>query len=86
MPEMIGAVNPVIRGWGQYFVLTNAGKIMWDLDRFVLTRVNNVIKRARKVRGVGRGLISGKVLYEQHGLISLHGLTKQKGGSYNVTR
>ena len=76
--KIIDAVNPVIRGWGQYFAITNAGKCMWDLDRFICERFNRVIKRSRKLRGVQRHVVSAKVLYEQFGLVDLYGLAKKE--------
>lgn len=76
--KIIEAVNPVIRGWGQYFAITNAGKTMWNLDRFICARFNRVIKRSRKLRGVHRSVVSAKVLYEQYGLVDLYGMTKEK--------
>lgn len=79
--KLIEAVNPTIRGWGQYFVITNAGKTMWDLDRFIWSRFNRVIKRSRKLRGVQRGVVSAKVLYEQYGLVDLYGMTKEKSNA-----
>ncbi len=76
--KIIVAVNPVIRGWGNYFAITNAGKIMWDLDRFICQRFNRVIARSRKLRGVHRSEVSAKVLYEQYGLVDLYGLAKKE--------
>lgn len=78
---IIEAVNPTIRGWGQYFAVTNAGKTMWDLDRFIWARFNRVIKRSRKLRGVQRGVVSAKVLYTQYGLVDLYGMTKEKSNA-----
>lgn len=79
--KAIEAVNPVIRGWGQYFAITNAGKTMWDLDRFICQRFNCIIKRSRKLRGVHRSVVSAKVLYEQYGLVDLYGMTKEKSNA-----
>jgi len=79
--KIIEAVNPVIRGWGGYFVITNAGKTMWDLDRYIWERFNRVIKRCRKLRGVQRGVVSAKVLYEQYHLVDLYGMTKEKSNA-----
>lgn len=79
--KLIESVNPMIRGWGQYFAITNAGKTMWDLDRFIWSRFNRVIKRSKKLRGVQRGIVSAKVLYEQYGLVDLYGMTKEKSNA-----
>lgn len=75
--EIIEAINPVIRGWGNYFAITNAGKTMWDLDRFICQRLNSVIRRSRKLRGIHNSAVSAKVLYEQYGLVDLFGLAKR---------
>ncbi len=76
--KIIVAVNPVIRGWGNYFAITNSGKCMWDLDRFICERFNRVIARARKVRGAHQSVMSAKVLYEQFGLVDLYGIAKKE--------
>jgi RNA-directed DNA polymerase len=84
LPHIIEAVNPTIRGWGQYFVITNAGKVFWNLDRFVCERINCLVRRSRKLRGVKRQVVSGKQLYLDYGLVSLFGMTK--GKRPNATR
>lgn len=79
--KIIDAVNPVIRGWGNYFAITNAGKIMWDLDRFICERFNRVIRRSRKLRGVQRHVVSAKDLHEQHGLVRLYELRQRRSNA-----
>jgi hypothetical protein len=68
------AVNPTIRGWGQYFAVTNAGEILWNLDRFICTRFNQLVKKSHKIRGVQNNVVAAKDLYEQYGLVSLYGM------------
>lgn len=74
--HIIDAVNPTIRGWGQYFMVTNAGETMWNLDRFICKRINKLVKKSRKIRGVENNIIPAKILYESYGLFSLYSLVK----------
>ena len=41
--DVIAALNPVLRGWGNYFRTGNASKQFTSLDRFVTSRLVRLI-------------------------------------------
>ena len=72
--EVIEELNPVLRGWGQYFRTGNASKQFVQIDRYVEDRL-----RALRVRRKGRHLRPGEVAewtreyFENLGLYRLRG-------------
>jgi RNA-directed DNA polymerase len=74
LSEVIGALNPVIRGWGNYFADGQSAPVFGQLDMYVRLRLSiwrNHKHRQRRHRW-GRGT---KGLGEQHGLVRLSGMT-----------
>jgi RNA-directed DNA polymerase len=68
--KIIFVVNPIIRGWGNYFRSTNSATKFSDLDIFTRKRIYKVVRKSRKIRGYRCGLDPSK-LYDEMGLISL---------------
>ena len=42
---MIAELNPVVRGWGQYFDSGNAANKFIDVDEYVVKRLRSVVSR-----------------------------------------
>jgi len=77
MSQIIANVNPVIRGWGNYFKHSNCKSLFGSLDLWVNNRV-----RACKVKGWGKVTrlnITNKKLMKM-GLSSLYGLLYRQTG------
>ena len=78
--EVIERINPVLRGWGSYFLTGNAAQKFNLVDHYVLDR----LKRFMQVRK-GRNLRPDDVLkwdrpfFESHGLHRLRGTVKYPG-------
>ena len=72
MREVIAELNPVLRGWGNYFRTGNAAKRFQQIDRYVWRRLKSLRKRRK-----GRHLAPGELMRWQpkyfHGL-GLHRL------------
>lgn len=51
MEEMVKAVNPVIRGWANYFRIGNATNKLQALDRYVKYRFWKIYRARKHVRG-----------------------------------
>ena len=51
LPELVGALNRIIRGWRAYFSQGNATKKLADLDRYVRRRLWRFFQRRRGSRG-----------------------------------
>jgi group II intron reverse transcriptase/maturase len=72
--EVIADLNPVLRGWGQYFRTGNAAKQFVQIDRYVEDRL-----RSLRVERKGRNLKPGEVnqwtrdYFENLGLMRLRG-------------
>lgn len=74
MSEIIEGLNPVIRGWGRYFIDSNCKRIYWELDCWIRDRVRAY--RMRKWSKLSYIEISSNKL-ESMGLVSLYKLLKQ---------
>ncbi len=80
--SIIAALNPVLRGWGQYFRTGNASEKFSDVDRYVAWR----LKRLRIARK-GRHLRAGEARsWTRHyfyalGLHRLHGSVRYPGAA-----
>ena len=53
--EVIGQLNPVLRGWGEYFRTGNAAKRFNQLDTYVHERL-----RGLRIKRQGRNLVVGE--------------------------
>jgi group II intron reverse transcriptase/maturase len=72
--EVIADVNPVIRGWGNYFRTGNAAKHFVQIDRYVVDRL-----RTLKVKRKGRNLRPGETAAWTHEYFANLGLHRLRG-------
>ena len=56
LPEIIGLLNPILRGWGNYFRTGNAAHKFAQLDGYVVWRLRRLLIKQR-----GRNLRAGQV-------------------------
>jgi group II intron reverse transcriptase/maturase len=88
--EVIAALNPLLRGWGEYFRTGNASKRFQELDWYVYQRLTRLLAKTRPRRGhkLVRRLMhfrrtwSIRCLQEQHGLHRLLGTIRYPGPSH----
>ena len=72
--EVIADLNPVLRGWGNYFSTGNASNQFTDIDQYVQGRL-----RALRIKRKGRHLRPGEAerwtrdYFHDLGLLRLHG-------------
>ena len=81
--EVIGDLNPVLRGWGNYYRTGNASQKFRQIDRYVEERLLGLI---RKRGGQRRTPHRPKdwplnVFVKKHGLHRLLGTIRYPGGS-----
>jgi len=75
--DVIADLNPVLRGWGQYFRTGNASKCFVQIDRYVVDRL-----RTLRVKRKGRNLRPGETArwtreyFENLGLYRLRGTVR----------
>ncbi len=70
LQEVIREINPILRGWHNYFKVGHGEKIFRRLDRFVMNRLRIFVKRKRSLPGRGVRNVSGE-LYDRLGLYRL---------------
>jgi RNA-directed DNA polymerase len=72
--EVIADVNPILRGWGNYFRTGNAATKFVQLDRYVVDRLNGLLRK-RYGRHLRPGQLNGwtRERFEAHGLYRLRG-------------
>lgn len=75
--DVIAALNPVLRGWGNYFRTGNAATRFIQLDRYVVSRLHN-LRVKRKGRHLSPGEASGwtREYFENLGLYRLRGTVR----------
>ena len=78
--EVIADLNPVLRGWGNYFRTGNAAKKFNQIDRYVLRRLGDLMRKryGRNIRP-GQWETWTREWFEAHGLYRLRGTVRYPG-------
>jgi group II intron reverse transcriptase/maturase len=83
---VIAELNPVLRGWGQYFRTGNAAHCFASLDRYVERRLRGLLlKRAGSRLIPGRATAWTRPFFETLGLCRLRGTIQYPGGVHATT-
>lgn len=72
LEEKLRALNPILRGWGQYFRHSNAHRHFKKIDSYVYTKLVNFLRRKHKRRGKGYRAYPPS-FFKKAGLYQLHG-------------
>jgi RNA-directed DNA polymerase len=72
LEEKIRAINPLLRGWGQYVRHRNAHRHVKKIDSYVSTKLVNFLRRKHKRRGKGYRAFP-PAFFKKAGLYQLHG-------------
>lgn len=67
--ELIAELNPVIRGWGNYYCKAHVRKLFNQLDRWIVRRLWS--HRHKRWRNAGWKRLPASRLYDELGLVSL---------------
>jgi len=70
--ELIDWINPVLRGWGNYFKRAHVRKLFNRLDRWIVRRIWS--HRFKRWRCAGWKVLPAAKLYGEFGLVNLVGL------------
>jgi hypothetical protein len=70
--ELIEDINPVIRGWGQYYCKAHVRKLFNRLNRWIVQRIWS--HRRKRWRNTGWKELPETILYGEMGLVNLIGL------------
>lgn len=77
---MIAEINPVLRGWGQYFQTCNAANHFIDVDAYVEQRLKGLrLKRAGRSLRPGQAQRWDRAYFESLGLHRLRGTIRYPG-------
>lgn len=71
-PELIVALNPLLRGWGEYYKRAHVRKLFNRLDRWIVHRLWS--HRYKRWRSWGWKQLPESKLYGEYGLVNLVGL------------
>ena len=83
---MIADLNPVLRGWGQYFHTGNAAHHFIDIDAYVERRLRGLRhKRAAGRLTAGQGRRWDRAFFEALGLCRLRGTICYPGVAHATT-
>ncbi len=83
--EVIGKLNPVLRGWGGYFRTGNASGKFNQIDAYVRKRLLRLLARRggqRRWKPGGRPEWTQERLVKEHGLYQLLGTIRYPGGAH----
>jgi group II intron reverse transcriptase/maturase len=84
--EVIAQLNPVLRGWAQYFRTGNAADQFVDLDSYVVERLRRLLlKRSGSRLHAGRVLAWRRPFFETLGLVRLRGTIRYPGEAHATT-
>jgi len=70
--ELIAELNPLLRGWGEYYKRAHVRKLFHRLDGWIVRRIRS--HRYRRWRNGGWKQLPETTLYREHGLVNLIGL------------
>jgi RNA-directed DNA polymerase len=73
---MIKDLNPLIRGWGNYFALGDVVELFSDLDGWIRTRLRSKA-RGSMARLISRKIMPNRVLRDL-GLVSLENIVRAR--------
>jgi RNA-directed DNA polymerase len=78
--DVISAINPILRGWGNYFRTGNAAQKFTQIDRYVIERLRGLmIKRHGRNLKPGQWKIWTREWFEAHGVYRLRGTIRYPG-------
>jgi RNA-directed DNA polymerase len=81
--DVIAALNPVLRGWGQYFRTGNAATKFMQMDRYVGRRLKKLrLKRAGRNLHAGQAERWNREYFESLGLYRLRGTIRYPGQAF----
>ena len=68
LAEVIQDINPVIRGWVNYFRIGNSNAAFYKIRHYIVQKSMRYIRRKQLKRGFGWKIWTSDVLYGQYGL------------------
>jgi RNA-directed DNA polymerase len=80
--DVIAQINPILRGWGNYFRTGNAARKFNQIDRYVVWRLRRLlVSRYGRNLHAGRADVWTREWFEDHGLYRLRGTVRYPGAA-----
>jgi hypothetical protein len=67
--QLVGALNPLLRGWGEYYKRAHVRRLFNQLDRWIVLRIWS--HRLKHWRNTGWKQLPESLLYGEYGLVNL---------------
>src|SRR5918996_993348 len=77
LEAIIGSLNPVIRGWGNYFVEGHVAELFEDLDKWIRMRIRSYVLGRPSMRTHINRWMTTATLHDKLGLVSLVALRRR---------
>lgn len=79
LPIVINQLNPVLRGWGNYFKTGNSKERFHEIDLYVTFNLTIMLRKKYQKRAKGWREHPPSFYYQNHGLVSLRAMTTMIG-------
>lgn len=86
MAAIVAKINPVLKGWFEYFQQAHLGEHQ-RVDQWVRMRLRSILRKRHKGKGRGRGLDHFKWpnrYFDELGLFSLEAVRRERIGNYSA--
>jgi group II intron reverse transcriptase/maturase len=77
LKDVIDDLNPVLRGWGNYFAVGNSGKQLQAVDNYVKERLCRFLSKKHQKSGIGWSVRWAHIDFRQEGLYHLSGTVRR---------
>jgi RNA-directed DNA polymerase len=81
--ELIEGLNPILRGWGNYYKKAHVRKLFNRLNRWIVRRIWS--HRFKRWRNLGWRLLPDRTLYREYGLVNLIQLIPSLASHHNAS-
>ena len=75
LPDVIRLLNPILRGWGNYFKIGNSKERFHEIDLYVVFNLTIMLRKKYQKRGKGWSEHPPSFYHQNHKLISLRAMT-----------
>ena len=78
MSQMIDQLNPLLRGWGNYYAMGDVVKLFEDLDKWLRMRLRSKARKRYKTRGIVDNIKWPNRAFDDLGLVRLEYLVRAR--------
>jgi RNA-directed DNA polymerase len=78
MSQMIDQLNPILRGWGNYYAMGDVVSLFEDLDNWIRMRLRSKARRRFKAKGLADNVRWPNRAFDDLGLVRLEHLARAR--------